>query len=59
MAAVAANILQAEGVYRFPGNGIMVYIVFTNIRWIGSGIIFTGIKWTGTGSPDSFLAADV
>jgi hypothetical protein len=35
MTAVAANILQAEGVYTFPSDDIMVYVVLTGIKWIG------------------------
>jgi hypothetical protein len=35
MTAIAAKLLQAEGVYNFPSDGIMVYVVLHSIKWIG------------------------
>jgi len=35
MTAVAAKILKAEGVYNFPSDDIMVYVVLTSIKRIG------------------------
>ncbi len=34
MAAVAAYLLKAEGVYRSPGGHIFSFLLLTDVRWV-------------------------